>query len=144
MSSPTSPSSDRPSSSDANGGASAHMSRENTPGADAEKRTMGSSYSGSSGSNYSSSSSDGALQSQGTQSQSTQSQSTQSNAKDQVQETMHDLADQAQQLCHDSMESMKSYIAQHPVSSVGIAMAAGCVLSMMFREQSSMRSHRHH
>lgn len=57
---------------------------------------------------------------------------------------MHDLAEQAQQLCHDSMESMKNYIAQHPVSSVGIAVAAGCVISMMLREGSSMRDHSRH
>lgn len=148
MSSTTSPGSDRPSASDANGGSSAQLSRESQYGADTDKRSAQGNYSGSgaqasgNSSQAAGHSSQGSSQSSYSSSQRSDSgsQSAHSNGHDKV----HELADQAQQLCHDSMESMKSYIAQHPVSSVGIAMAAGCVLSMMFREQSAMRHNRHH
>lgn len=123
MSSTTSPGSDRSTASDTNSGASANVARENYYGKDAERKPM------------SGSDSQGAAQDSGSDGHGLHAAG---------HEHVNDLAHQAQQLCHDSMESMKSYIAQHPVSSVGIAVAAGCVLSMMLKEQNPLRDHSRH
>lgn len=133
MSSTTPTSSDRPSSSDANGGASSHFSQ-SPYGAVADKASSSANAMGGK-------SQAGSVQ--GTHNSGAQADGANSSAQS-AEDAMHDLAEQAQQLCHDSMESMKTYIARHPVSSVGIAMAAGCVISMMLREGSSMRDHSRH
>lgn len=123
MSSTTSPGSDRSTANETNSGASANVARENYYGKDTERKAM------------SGRDAEGAAQTSGNEAHDMHADG---------HEHMSDLAHQAQQLCHDSMESMKSYISQHPVSSVGIAMAAGCVLSMMLKEQSPLRDHSRH